>query len=405
MPASTSRKSVASLSHFGFRQADIYDVRYSGRGYDERSVVRVLTAESKALVAAVDRAAKASPHSSTITLLDFGYGTGLVTNEFAVEYPGPLAEINRDLSVVAYDVSEVGLQRAARILLDRHGFIETTRLRWRPNRESGYIAGKLIRRRGEITVAFTFVHGDEAMPVEYMQNLIASANPSGPYLTTTSWYSAIGHVAGRPNREALLSALGSLTDARGELLVAVSATGDLVVEQEESYRLVTCSPHGGLIQEAGDVLYHTELGTLNYYHVFSEDLIEAMRLVTGPDQRTWLEALRLPDEEFASKAEETNNYRRVLRFNRKIGEKVWTADDFRKVHTVLAIRSGARVAQASATASSPKFVCPSPDSAELEFRDQLPLERHTRTRRVHGQVPAPGSIERQPRSRTLSTRR
>src|SRR3982750_1225889 len=93
-------------------QRSIYDLRYTGNGYDERSVVRVLTTESVSLRRAAFRALKSLPGSGALVLFDFGYGTGRVTNEFALDYSACFGDFGRDLHVIAYDVSSVGLRKA-----------------------------------------------------------------------------------------------------------------------------------------------------------------------------------------------------------------------------------------------------------------------------------------------------
>jgi hypothetical protein len=318
-----------------FHQADIYDERYRTGAYDKRSAVRVLTAESDALVAAVGRATRANPGPDPVTLLDFGYGTGRVTNEFAFEYPRQIDGLARDLSIVAYDVSGVGLRNAADTLM-RNGFRGGQALAWRQHAESGYAAGSLRRTRDGATVTVTFMHGNEASAIGSTQRLLASGTPSGTYLVTTSWYSAIGHIFGRTNRQTVFRLLGALTNARGELLVAVSGTGDLVEEQKEWRRWRDL---GFPAEGSGDVIYTTELGKPNYYHVFGVELNELLDSVTTPEHQSWLQALRFPDDEFNTLDEEMANYDHVRRFNREIGRRRWTEADFAQVHTVLAVRS------------------------------------------------------------------
>ena len=48
--------------------------------------MHVLAAEREALCRAVERAAASNPGAQTISLFDFGYGTGRVTNEFIESY-------------------------------------------------------------------------------------------------------------------------------------------------------------------------------------------------------------------------------------------------------------------------------------------------------------------------------
>jgi hypothetical protein len=94
----------------------IYDRRYDAGYYDQRSAVRVLTAERKALHHAMDRALKSNRRARRINLFDFGYGAGRVTNEFIRSYVGQYAASGKDLLVVAYDVSSVDLLQAEEAL-------------------------------------------------------------------------------------------------------------------------------------------------------------------------------------------------------------------------------------------------------------------------------------------------
>jgi len=84
----------------------------------------------------------------------------------------------------------------------------------------------------------------------------------------------------------------------------------------------------------------TELGQRNYYHVFGLDLAEHVRRVCGPGQRWWIEAIRLPDDEFDSVEPGPANYERVGELNRKKRGEPWDEDDFRACHTVAAVLSG-----------------------------------------------------------------
>src|SRR3984885_2564018 len=100
-------------------QRSIYDERYEVGRYDHRSAVRVLTAERNALNRAVERAIRSNPAARTISLFDFGYGTGRVTNEFIDSYVRNYAKSKKNLLVVAYDVSSAGLKKAAEALCSR----------------------------------------------------------------------------------------------------------------------------------------------------------------------------------------------------------------------------------------------------------------------------------------------
>jgi SAM-dependent methyltransferase len=319
-------------------QRAIYDARYRRSGYDNRSAVRVLTAEADAIRAASRRALASCPDAAELSMFDFGYGTGRVVNEFADEYPRVCD--GRPLRVVAYDVSSVGLAKAAERLVAGNGF-RTTGLTWRPLADRGYVAGSVTR--DDVTIVF--VHGSETDSAEQVRDLVLGANDGRPYLVTSSWYGGLGHVFGRHRRRELFEVLGEVTHPDGDLVVAVSGTADLVEDQAYwASRLAAGTTGGEPVEVPGDVLYETELGQRNYYHVFGTDLADYLREITGPGQRWWVEGIRLPDEEFASRAEEQANYRRVVAFNRAKGDAPWGPEDYRRLHTVAGFRSSAPTA-------------------------------------------------------------
>jgi hypothetical protein len=301
--------------------------------------VRVLTAEREALTRAVERAVATNPRARVISLFDFGYGTGRVTNEFIESYVADNGSSGRDLRVVAYDVSSVGLIKAYDILCS-NGFMPDASMRWDPNDTVGYIAGNVSRTISDITVTFVFIHGHESQPPKVMRRLALKANGGNRYLVTTSWYSGIGHIPGDRLRRKHFRQLGKLTNRRGEMIISVSATGDLVELQPEfAERLENGATDGFPINEPGDLVYETELGQSNYYHVFSTDLNDHIRAITGWRQHWWIEGIRYPDEEFVRKPEERTNYLRVLRANHGKRNRVWSAADYQEFHTVAAFRS------------------------------------------------------------------
>src|SRR5690349_6606137 len=135
-------------------QRVIYDARYAHTAYDERSAVRVLTAEALLLRHAVERALGANP-TADMSIFDFGHGTGRVTNEFTVAYPH-----RRDLTVIAYDVSSVGLRKSADTLR-ANGFRVDTPFTWDDDARTGYRAGTLTRNRDGVDTRVVYVHGSE----------------------------------------------------------------------------------------------------------------------------------------------------------------------------------------------------------------------------------------------------
>jgi len=323
-------------------QERIYDERYRQSAYDERSVARVLTAESTALRNAVHRALDTNPNDP-VTLLDFGYGTGRVTNEFLLEYHKHFGRYGRGLTVVAYDVSTVGLKKAADGL-SAHGFAGGADLDWQPRPGAGHVIGSIDRKLDGVAVRVVFVHGNETEHPAKVRNLLIDVNDGRQYLVTTSWYSALGHISGAELRRQFFVELGEITLPSGELIVAVASTGDLVDAQKEWAELRAAGRVNGFpIECDGDVLYLTELGQENYWHVFGTDLDELLGAVCPDGQTSWIEAIRSPDEEFATIAAEQANYAKVVAFNRrKVGTR-WTPDDYRAMHTVAAVRSAPRL--------------------------------------------------------------
>jgi hypothetical protein len=322
-------------------QRSIYDRRYAGDGYEERSVVRVLTTESVSLRRAAFRALKSLPGSGALVLFDFGYGTGRVTNEFALDFPRCYGDFGRDLHVIAYDVSAVGLRKAALRFLKDYDFDEVSPLSFEMEAGQGYVAASLRRMFDSSTVTVTFVHGSESDENDAVRDLVLSVNGDRRVSITTSWYSALSHIPGQKRRAAFFEMLAEVTDPRGELMVAPSVLGDLVdLQKHWRTRRLEGDVAGLPIEVDGDVIYETELSQSNFWHVFGLDLWELLQENVKPDQTAWLEAIRLPDEEFQSRAEEQANFRRTRAFNRRMGRRPWQEDDFREVHTAVAIRSG-----------------------------------------------------------------
>jgi hypothetical protein len=317
-------------------QRDLYDERYALGAYDARSGVRVLTAEADSLRLAVQRAASNNPDATEMSVVDFGYGSGRVVNEFIDDYPRlPCA---KPLRVIAYDVASAGLMKASD-LLTRSGF-EAGPLEWDPSASEGYIVGSLRRRSRGVELTVVLVHGSENDSPDEVRALLLKANGGERALVTCSWYSALGHISGERRRRDFFMALDGATLRSGELVVSVSSTGDLVEDQEVWGQRLSAGTIGDApVEVPGDVLYKTELGQTNYFHVFGTDLGEHMAAITEPGQRWWVEGIRFPDEEFATREEEQANYRRVVAFNRRKAGRPWTAADYRRLHTVAAFRS------------------------------------------------------------------
>jgi SAM-dependent methyltransferase len=319
-------------------QRSIYDERYQADQYDHRSAVRVLTAERDALAEAMGRALKSNPRAARVSLFDFGYGTGRVTNELIERYAQYGASYS-DLRVVAYDVSSVGL-RKAQAGLCLAGFEPVEGFSWEPDSTEGYIAGSVYKKEANLTTTVVFVHGYEGESPDDMRRLALTANDGDRYLLTTSWYSGLGHVPGEDLRRNYFRQLGELTHPAGEIVLAMSSTGDLVdLQRDWSEKLASGTVGDFPIEVHGDVVYSTELDQSNFYHVFGPDLNDYMQAVTSAGQYWWVEGIRYPDEEFESWAAEQANYKRVLEANDKKRGRAWVAADFREFHTVAAFRS------------------------------------------------------------------
>ena len=263
-------------------QRSIYDQRYAAGHYDQRSAVRVLTAEREALREAVDRALSSNRRARRINLFDFGYGTGRVTNEFIGSYASRYAASGQDLRVVAYDVSSAGLVKAKEALC-ADGFAADGLVTWAPDDKTGYIAGRVVKREAGITISVVFVHGDEGQHPSVMRRLALAASDGEQYQLTTSWYSGLGHIPGEGLRREYFRELGNLLSRSGEMVMSMSATGDLAELQPEfSERLAYGAIDGFPIQVPGDLIYQTELGQPNYFHVFGTDLNDSYEGDNGP---------------------------------------------------------------------------------------------------------------------------
>jgi hypothetical protein len=318
-------------------QRAIYDARYSA-GLYQRSVP-VLTAERDALSATMVRAVTANPYARRISVFDFGYGTGRVTNDWVQEHAYQRLAHCEELRIVAYDVASVGLRAAADSLRET-GFEPVGPMAWDPDSTEGYIAGTFHRQEADLSIKIVFVHGCESQPPEVMRQLALDANDGDQYLLVTSWYSGLGHIPGDALRREYFCSLGEITSPSGEVILCLSATGDLVEMQPEwARRLETGDTDGYPIEQSGDLVYHTELDQPNFYHVFSEELNDYMKSITSAGQHWWVEGIRYPDPEFDSRQAEQANYRKVRQANQRKHGRAWNANDFREFHMVAAFRS------------------------------------------------------------------
>jgi hypothetical protein len=327
------------LSKAYLAQRVIYDKRYTAGRYDHRSAIHVLTAEREALAEAVGRALKSDQSAGTVNLFDFGYGTGRVTNELIRNYLFDYAAAGKNLRVVAYDVSAVGLQKASEALC-ADGFIPDGPQVWKHDSTRGYIVGGVTKSEAGLSVSVVFAHGCEHESPAVMRELALEASDGHPYLITTSWYSGLGHVPGESLRREYFTELGALTSSLGEMVLSVSSTGDLVEIQPEWDRRRAGGAVGQFpVEVTGDVVYLTELDQPNFYHVFGTDLNDHMRAITPEGQHWWVRGIRLPDPEFESEEAEQTNYWRVCEANKSKHGRSWTSDDFDEFHTVAVFRS------------------------------------------------------------------
>jgi SAM-dependent methyltransferase len=326
-------------------QRSIYDERYQAGHYDQRSAVRVLTAEREALRHAMGRALQSSRRARRINLFDFGHGTGRVTHEFIGSYADQYARSGKDLRVVAYDVSSAGLMKAKEALCSA-GFAPDGPMTWAPGHTVGYIAGRISKREAGVAITVIFVHAHEDQHPSVMRRLALTASEGEKYHLTTSWYSGLSHIPSESLRREYFRQLSKLTSPRGEMVISMPATGDLAeLQREFSERMASWITDGFPIQASSDLVYETELGQSNFCHVFGVELNDHMRAITGWRQHWWVEGIRYPDEEFVSQKAEAANYRRVLKANDRKRDRIWDAADYREFHTVAAFRSPVNAAK------------------------------------------------------------
>ncbi|MET8798036.1 GNAT family N-acetyltransferase [Nocardia sp. NPDC004568] len=322
---------------------EIYDRIYQRAESGSEPSAPVLTAELSALSGAVDRATASDPHAEMISLLDFGYGMGRVTVDFALNHSSLSGE-RKPLLILAYDVSGVGLAKSAALLRDRHGFAGWVSVQSEP--VSGYVMGELGRRVGGVDIVFRFVHGHENDSVEAVQQLILRANNGKKVTVTSSWGGSVGRTPGIRARARLFEALGSLTDPRGEMVIAVSSAGAMVDEARYWYaKLRKNDVDGYPIEEFGDVVYDTEIpGVVDFCHLFDSDLPQYMKIAQSrQNQRVWVEGIRHAGPEPDTAASEQEDHRKVTELNSAKTDGLWDYDDYVKFHTVVVFRSGTTV--------------------------------------------------------------
>ncbi len=322
-------------------QRSIYDKRYSEGLYEDRSVP-VLTAERDALSHAMQRTFASHPFAQRISLFDFGYGTGRAINDWIEGHAHRHMAARPELRVIAYDVSSVGLRKAQETL-GAAGYEPEGPIRWKSGAAQGYIVGAVSKREASLSVTVVFVHGCEGEPPDVMRELALAANDGDRYLLTTCLYGGLGHVPGDELRREYFRQLSALTSPLGEIILCLSSTGDLVeVQPEWAARRARGDTGGFPIEQPGDLIYYTERGQPNFYHVFSTELNDYMKSITAAGQHWWIEGIRYPGKEFESTEAEQANYRLVRQANERKRGRVWYADDYQEFHSIAAFRSPVR---------------------------------------------------------------
>ena len=140
--------------------------------------------------------------------------------------------LRKNLLVVAYDVSSVGLKKSQEDLRSA-GFRPTERRVWEPEGTSKYIVGSVHKEEAGVSITVIFLHGSEDNPPQAMSQLAMAANCGERYLITTSWYSGLGHIPGEALRRDYFCQLDEITCPDGEIVLTVSGTGDLPELQEK----------------------------------------------------------------------------------------------------------------------------------------------------------------------------
>ena len=322
---------VGSQTHMHrvLSQREIYDARYSVTLYDSRSAVRVLRAEREAMESAIRRILKSNRDLAELSVLDFGSGTGRVTRESILGYKTLGRSLAREgivppesVHVIAYDVSSVGLNIFAENL-GSEGFKIVEDLNFQPTATTGYVAGQLEARDGQLHLRASFVHGSENDEYERVAAVLMGANGGKPFSLGTSWYSAIGHLANCSDRARAVATMVEITGDKGELILAVAASGDMVDAQRIwANRLHTSQTLGFPISSPGDLIYETEIGQQNFWHVFGTDLHALLEECLPSSREYRIRAIRMPGEEFQDEASERINYQRALDFNRRVGKRI-----------------------------------------------------------------------------------
>ena len=217
-------------------------------------------------------------------------------------FPAKFPEFEGDLRIIANDISAAGLRRASISLVEEHHFEVLRPLVFDRAAIAGYNAGSVMRRGNGGSVTVVFMHGNEHEDPKAVRCLVEEINEGRPVSITTSWYSGIAHIPTAARRADFFAMLADLTDARGEMLIAPSVSGDLVKLQAlwaERLRLgdVPATRSRGLATSS------TRPSWARRASITSSErtLRSCCGANTAPHQRAWLEAIRLPDPEFVSR--------------------------------------------------------------------------------------------------------
>lgn len=311
-----------------FDQEEIYNFRY-GEGYNGMgSPVNVLTAESMAVADSIRRLRKVSPKGSPTTIVDYGYGVGRVPNELLCRWVGP-----GDLTVIAYDVSRVGLQRALRnmeVHLPRVKTYEDTHR---------FVGECTSTEDDDFKRTIRFIHGKTNHKPKVVADMLMEENGGNLFDMATSWYDPISHEPSRKRRRQLFAMLGAITHTKGEVIVTASTIGDLVPEYTSEGEDIL----EDVLDDKGerDVVYKTEVGIDNYLHLYGTDFKDCM-LATRTDQihqNVWLQPIRMLGNEYATSVEEQIAYGQLRQWAARMRTERWHREDFRSIHTVGGFRS------------------------------------------------------------------
>ena len=315
-------------------QRSIYDERYSA-GSVRPPFVLFSPPNVDALEEAMSRAVATFPFARRISLFDFGYGTGRVIMTGSTARRVSACGQHQELRLVAYDVSSVGL-RIAQERLHAAGYEPT-----RPvsgSRDPPRATSLALCEAGtDASAQSAFVHGCEDEPPDVMRELALTAN-DGTTTCSPRLYGGLGHVPGGPQTE-YFRQLSEPTSPRGEIILCLSATGDLVEVQPEWGRRLAAGSTGGFpIERHGDLVY-AQNSASRTSTISGTELNDYMKSITTAGQRWWIEGIRYPGEEFESLEAEQANYRLVRQANERKRDRIWNAEDYREFHSIAAFRS------------------------------------------------------------------